>query len=692
MSQPEVQISRLRQEIQNYDYHYYVMDEPLISDNAYDQLMQELIHLEKSYPELITPDSPTQRVGGKPLPKFNSIQHRQPLLSLENAFNESDLQEFHRRVARIAASADYITELKIDGVSVALVYENGILINAATRGDGLTGEDITANIRTIKKIPLRLRQPIPRLEVRGEVYMPKAEFVRLNQEKEEKGERIFANPRNAAAGSLRQLNAAITASRALSAFIYDILYIEDTTINTQQEALDFLREQGFPVNREARFCAEIDEILAYCHEYNELRHQLPYEIDGVVIKLNQFADRDKLGFTAKSPRWAIAYKFPAEEKETRLLDVAVNVGRTGIIAPTAILEPVSLAGTTVSRASLHNFDLVRDKDIRIGDIVLMHKAGDIIPEVIKSIPEKRTGNEQIIAPPVNCPSCNSTVIRPDGEVAYRCENINCPARLKESLVFFASRTAMDIDGLGPAIIDQLVEKGLVTKIEDLYRLTVEQVQTLERSGEKSAANLIKAINDSKKRPLSRLITALGIRHVGAKTARILTAQLTSIEDFLSVQEDYLTTIPEVGAKMAESIVSFFAQPRNHETIDGLIAAGVNTAEERTVEGEKPLTGKTLVLTGTLSTLTRQEAGEKIETLGGKVSSSVSKKTDYVVVGEEPGSKYDKAVELGITILNEKEFLKLIEGDELSNAGTGTVLLPVDATGKRTVPVPAKGEE
>jgi DNA ligase (NAD+) len=670
VSSPEVQISRLRQDIQNYDYYYYVLDEPLISDSEYDHLMQELIHLEKQYPQLITADSPTRRVGGKPLPKFNSIQHRQPLLSLENAFNEGDLQEFQRRVGRIVDSANYITELKIDGVSVALVYENGVLINAATRGDGITGEDITANIRTVKTVPLRLRQPIPRLEVRGEVYMPKSEFVRLNQEKEEKGERIFANPRNAAAGSLRQLNAAITASRALSAFIYDILYIEGAIINTQQEALEFLREQGFPVNREARFCAGIDEILAYCHEYNELRHQLPYEIDGVVIKLNQFVDREKLGYTAKSPRWAIAYKFPAEEKETRLLDVAINVGRTGIIAPTAILESVSLAGTTVSRASLHNFDLVRDKDIRIGDTVLMHKAGDIIPEVIKSIPEKRTGDEQIITPPVNCPSCNSPVIRPDGEVAYRCENINCPARLKESLVFFASRTAMDIDGLGPAIIDQLVEKGLVTKIEDLYRLTVEQVQNLERSGEKSAANLINAIEDSKKRPLSRLITALGIRHVGAKTARILTARLSSIEEFLTVQEDYLITIPEVGAKMAESIVSFFAQPRNHETIDGLIAAGVNTNEERKVEGEKPLTGKTLVLTGTLSTLTRQEAGEKIESLGGKVSSSVSKKTDYLVVGEEPGSKYDKAVQLGITVLNEKEFLKLIEAGELSSAGMG----------------------
>ncbi|MDD3852997.1 MAG: NAD-dependent DNA ligase LigA [Syntrophomonadaceae bacterium] len=663
MSQPEVQISRLREDIQNYDYYYYIMDEPLISDSEYDQLMQELIRLEKLHPQLITSDSPTQRVGGRPLPKFNSIQHRQPLLSLENAFNEGDLKEFHRRVGRLSASADYITELKIDGVSVALVYEHGVLINAATRGDGLTGEDITANIRTIKTLPLRLRQPIPRLEVRGEVYMPKSEFVRLNQEKEEKGERIFANPRNAAAGSLRQLNAAITASRALSAFIYDILYIEGTALNTQQEALEFLREQGFPVNREARFCAGIDEILAYCTEYNDLRHELPYEIDGVVIKLNQFADREKLGFTAKSPRWAIAYKFPAEEKETRLLDVAINVGRTGIIAPTAILEPVSLAGTTVSRASLHNFDLVRDKDIRIGDIVLMHKAGDIIPEVIKSFPEKRTGNEIIIVPPTNCPSCNSPVMRPDGEVAWRCENINCPARLKESLIFFASRTAMDIDGLGPAIIDQLVEKGLVTKIEDLYQLKVEQLQTLERSGEKSAANIIKAIDNSKNRPLSRLITALGIRHVGAKTARILTAHLSTIEEFLSVQEEYLINIPEVGTKMAESIVSFFAQPRNRETIDGLIAAGVNTAEERVVEGKKPLAGRTLVLTGTLSTLTRQEAGEKFEALGGKVSSSVSKKTDYVVVGEDPGSKYDKAVELGLTILDETQFLELIKGEE-----------------------------
>ncbi|HBQ24969.1 MAG TPA: DNA ligase (NAD(+)) LigA [Syntrophomonas sp.] len=653
-------INELRQELRKHEYHYYVLDDPLVSDAEYDGLMQELRQLENEYPELITPDSPTQRVGGQAAEKFKPVIHRKPLLSLDNAFSLPELQEFNRRVSRMVEAVSYMAELKIDGVSIVLIYRDGILVNAATRGDGLVGEDVTNNIKTIRSIPLRLQDNLSGLEVRGEIYMPKHEFLRLNQEKEEKGEKVFANPRNAAAGSIRQLDPGITASRALAAFIYDIIYIEGQEIYNQQEALDFLKQQGFPVNSEARYCSNIEEVYAYSQEFQERRHNLPYEIDGVVIKLNPLAGRETIGQTAKSPRWAIAYKFPAEEKETRLLAVEINVGRTGIIAPTAILEPVSLAGTTVSRASLHNFDLLREKDIRVGDMVLVHKAGDIIPEIIKPISELRQGREQEIEPPDNCPACGSQVIRFDGEVAYRCENINCPARLKESLIFFASRPAMDIDGLGPAVIDQLVEKKLVEKVEDLYYLTEDDITSLDRMGVKSAANLIQAIADSKARPLYRLITALGIRHVGSKTARILTAHIHDIDRFNEVHEEQLMNIAEIGPKMAESIVKFFHEHRNQETIARLKAVGVNTVEAESSEGLKPLAGKTFVLTGTLESLTRNEASEKIETLGGKVSGSVSKKTDYVVAGFEPGSKYDKALQLGVTIITEEEFLKMLE--------------------------------
>lgn len=659
MGSPRDRAEQLREQIRSHDYHYYVLDAPLISDSQYDMLMKELLELEKNHPELITPDSPTQRVGGKPLSKFNRIIHRQPLLSLDNAFSFQDLLEFDRRIGAGNIQRDYVTELKIDGVSIALVYENGILVTAATRGDGMVGEDVTANIKTIRSIPLRLRTPVERLEVRGEIYMPKSEFVRLNQQKEEQGERVFANPRNAAAGSLRQLDPNITAGRSLAAFIYDILYLEGPNISSQWEALSYLKEQGFPVNSEAHRVDNIEQAFEVCQEYQSRRHDLPYEIDGVVIKLNNMAGRTELGSTARSPRWAIAFKFPAEEKETRILDVEVNVGRTGIIAPTAIMEPVVLAGTTVSRASLHNFDLVREKDVRIGDIVLLRKAGDIIPEIIKSLPERRSGKEVEVTPPSRCPACGSQVVHPQGEVAIRCENISCPARLKESLIFYASRSAMDIEGLGPAIIDQLVERGMVNKLEDLYSLQAADLQSLERMGAKSAANILQAIEDSKQRPLHRLITALGIRHIGAKTARLLTQRLNRIEDFFQVKEEELTSIPEIGDIMAASIVAFFQEPRNQETVTKLQQAGVNTIEPRVDQTDMPLSGKAFVLTGTLQTLSRNEAAELIESRGGKVTASVSRKTDYVVVGSEPGSKYDKAMQLGLTILDEESFLALL---------------------------------
>ncbi|MGI5911446.1 MAG: NAD-dependent DNA ligase LigA [Syntrophomonadaceae bacterium] len=656
-------INKLREEIRKHEYQYYVLDEPLISDAQYDYMMQELQQLEKENPHLITLDSPTQRVGGKVAKGFKPIIHSRPLLSLDNAFSQGDLREFHRRVARGTSLASYMAELKIDGVSIALVYENGILINAATRGDGLVGEDVTLNIRTIKSVPLRLRDSIARLEVRGEIYMPKHEFVRLNQEKEEKGEKVFANPRNAAAGSLRQLDPSITSRRALAAFFYDIIFIEGETIESQQDALEFLKQQGFPVNPEARYCSSIEEVWIYNQEYQEKRHDLPYEIDGIVIKLNNYASRQDLGETNKSPRWAIAYKFPAEERETRLQAVQINVGRTGIIAPTALLEPITLAGTTVSRASMHNFDLIQEKDIRVGDMVLVHKAGDIIPEIIRSLSEKRNGTEQVIEPPHNCPACGSKVVQYQGEVAYRCENINCPARLKESLVFFASRSAMDIDGLGPAVIEQLVQKKLVEKIDDIYYLQEEDIIGLERMGAKSAANIIQAIDNSKKRPLYRLITAMGIRHIGAKTARILTQHIHDIDIFTMVDEEQLISIPEIGPKMAESVVKFFSEPRNLATIARLKTAGVNTVEVVEAESEKALkslAGKAFVLTGTLDSMTRNEASERIEALGGKVSGNVSKKTSFVIAGKEPGSKYDKALKLGVTILKEEEFITMLQ--------------------------------
>lgn len=655
---PKTEIEKLRDEIRHHEFLYYVLDDPQISDYEFDQMMRKLVKLEADYPELITSDSPSQRVGGEVRTGLAEVVHRSPLLSLDNTFSFSDLEAFDRRIRKVS-SAPYMAELKIDGVSIALTYEDGKLVKAATRGDGLIGEDVTANVRTIKTIPLALRNPLPLVEVRGEVYLPKTEFVRINQEREEQGEKIFANPRNAAAGSLRQLNPSVTARRSLAAFIYDLIYVEGQEIDSQHQALQFLQEQGLPVNHEAQLCTGIAEVFGYCQRFESERHQLPYEIDGVVIKLDPLAPRRELGQTAKSPRWATSYKFIAEEKETLLKGCELNVGRTGIIAPTAILEPVSLAGTTVSRASLHNFDLARDKDIRVGDIVLVHKAGDIIPEIIRPVVEKRQGNEVAIQPPENCPACGSRAIRFQGEVAYRCENVNCPARLKESLVFFASRDAMDIDGLGPAVVEQLVEKLGIANIADLYQLSAPQVANLDRMGSKSAANLIEAIERSKSQPLYRLITALGIRHIGLKTARILTAHLHSVSDFSRATAPELAGIAEIGPKMAESIVNFFAEPGNLAMLQQLEAAGVKVGETAAVIMTGPLQGQSFVLTGTLNAMSRAEAEARIEALGGKTSSSVSKKTSFVVVGDDPGSKYDKAIQLGVTILNEEALLEML---------------------------------
>ncbi|NLV16372.1 MAG: NAD-dependent DNA ligase LigA [Syntrophomonadaceae bacterium] len=662
MDQVKEKIAHLIGQISRHDYQYYVLDTPLITDGEYDQLVQELLRIEGEFPHLILPDSPTQRVAGQPLPGFRTVRHRVPLLSLDNSFSYGDLDEFHRRVKeRIAPSEpSYVCELKIDGVSIALVYEDGILTSAATRGDGITGENVLQNVRTIRSVPLRLNKPIPRLEVRGEIYIAKTDFLRLNQEREEKGEKLFANPRNSAAGSLRQLDPQITARRPLRIFIYDLLYSEGVEPADQAQLLQFLSELGFPINPHWLKTKDVREIQGYCREWEERRHQLDYEIDGVVIKLNSLSERIVAGNTNKSPRWATAFKFPAEEEESQITALELNVGRTGVITPTAVMTPVLIAGSVVSRASLHNFDLIKERDIRIGDRVLVHKAGDIIPEVIRPLIEKRTGNETVPEFPRYCPTCGATVIRFEGEVAYRCDNINCPARLKESLIFFASRDAMDIEGLGPAVVEQLVDKGLVKNVADLYSLTEEDFLSLDKTAKKKANNLRQAVEASKVRSLSRLLHALGLRYVGGKTARILAEQYGDLDVIGSLSRESLVEIPEIGEKIAQSIVAFFNEPENLETIARLKKAGVNTRENVILKESGPFTGKILVLTGTLETLTRSQAGELITGQGGQVSSSVSRKTDYVVAGADPGSKLDRALELGIPVLTEPEFLAFLE--------------------------------
>jgi DNA ligase (NAD+) len=657
---------QLQEELRRHDYQYYVLDAPLISDTAYDALYQELLELERQHPEWITPDSPTQRVSGAPLPAFATITHRKPLLSLDNAFSWEDLQEFDRRVKKVTPEPRYVAELKIDGLTALAGYEAGRLAFAATRGDGLRGEDVTANARAVRSIPLQLRTPLARVEIRGEIYMSKQSFQRLNAQSEEAGQKPFANPRNAAAGSLRQLDANVTSQRDLAAFFYDMTYMEELAgteapgAQSQEDMLRLIRELGLPVNPNLQVCASVEEAFAFCQRCQDIRESLPYEIDGVVIKLNALADRSALGATAKTPRWAVAYKFPPEIKTSRLLHVELNVGRTGIIAPTAVLEPVILAGTTVRRASLHNFDLIQEKDIRRGDVVLLHKAGDVIPEVVAPAPEQRTGEEEQILPPEQCPACGGPVLRLRGEVAYRCDNVNCPSRLRESLIFFASRGAMDVEGMGPAVVDALLANRLVENIADLYELEASELTQLERMGRRSAEKLIRALQASKTRPLSRLITALGIPHVGARTAEILCRRITAMEGFLSADPEQLQAIEEVGPKIAESVAAFFRQPDNRTLLRRLERLGLNLEQEREdVSDAAVLQGKTFVITGALSR-PRKTVEEQITRAGGKVAGSVSKKTDYLLAGEEPGGKYDRALALGVAVINEDDLGALLE--------------------------------
>jgi DNA ligase (NAD+) len=655
-------VNELHTLLNQYNYEYHVLDKPSVPDAEYDQLMKELIELETQFPELKSADSPSQRVGGDVLDMFEKVEHRFPMLSLGNAFSSQDLQDFDRRIRQaVGDNFSYVCELKIDGLAVSLYYQDGVFIQGATRGDGTIGEDITANLKTIGSIPLRLNEAVT-LEVRGEAYMPKSSFEALNKAKHEKGEEPFANPRNAAAGSLRQLDPKIAASRNLSVFLYGIATSAELGLNSHSEGLDWLDKLGFKTNGERKKCSTIDEVIQFVESWVEKRPHLPYEIDGIVIKVDSLYQQEELGTTAKSPRWAIAYKFPAEEVVTTLKDIELNVGRTGVITPTAILEPVRVAGTTVGRASLHNEDLIREKDIRLGDQVVVKKAGDIIPEVVNVLVERRTGDEIEFRMPTSCPECESELVRLEDEVALRCINPKCPAQIREGLIHFVSRNAMNIEGLGEKVISQLFAVNLIHDVADIYKLNREQLIGLERMGEKSIKKMLFAIEASKDNSLEKLLFGLGIRHVGAKAAKTLAQQFETMDSLAAASEEELKSINEIGEKMANSIVAYFSQDEVKDLIQELKSASVNMEykgpKRASVEASSSIfSGKTIVLTGKLSQLNRNEAKEKIESLGGNVAGSVSKKTDLVIAGEDAGSKLKKAEELGIEIWDEERMIE-----------------------------------
>ncbi|WP_050613888.1 NAD-dependent DNA ligase LigA [Bacillus testis] len=648
--------------LNQYNYEYHVLDNPSVPDSEYDMRLKELIGIEEQYPELKTPDSPTVRVGGAVLDAFQKVEHRTPMLSLANAFSEEDLLDFDRRVRQgIGDSFSYMCELKIDGLAVSLLYEEGLFTRGATRGDGYVGEDITANLKTIKSIPLKINKPLT-FEVRGEAYMPKKSFNDLNAIRAENNEEAFANPRNAAAGSLRQLDPRIAAKRNLSVFLYSLADLGGTGVVTQSEGLDLLDDLGFKTNKERRTCADIHEVIEYVKGWTEKRPDLPYEIDGIVIKVNSLDQQEELGYTAKSPRWAIAYKFPAEEVVTKLLDIELSVGRTGVITPTAILSPVKVAGTTVSRASLHNEDLIREKDIKLYDYVVVKKAGDIIPEVVNVLVDRRTDEQQEFKMPTHCPACGSELVRLEEEVALRCINPKCPAQIREGLIHFVSRNAMNIDGMGEKVITQLFGENLIHDVADIYQLKHEQLIELERMGEKSVQKLLAAIEASKANSLERLLFGLGIRHVGSKAAKTLAQQFGSMDALAKAGMEELTAINEIGDKMADSVVTFFEQEEVGELLQELKNAGVNME----YKGPKPVSaeesdsifaGKTVVLTGKLEILTRNEAKEKLEALGANVAGSVSKKTNLVIAGADAGSKLAKAQELGVEVWDEEKLVQ-----------------------------------
>ncbi|MFW3395461.1 NAD-dependent DNA ligase LigA [Enterococcus faecium] len=654
----------LRTRLNQWSREYYVEDKPTVEDYVYDKEYAELVAIEEQYPDLITSDSPTQRVGGKVLEGFEKVTHDIPLYSLNDVFSKEELIAFDQRVQKaVGRVVDYCCELKIDGLSVSLRYEDGNFVRGATRGDGTVGENITENLKTVRSVPIKLKEPM-NIEVRGECFMPKWSFVQLNQDREAEGKDIFANPRNAAAGSLRQLDSKITAKRNLDTFLYTVADFGPMEAKTQYDALEELEKIGFHTNREKRLCHSIDEVWAYIEEYHDKRVDLPYEIDGIVIKVNEFSLQDQLGFTVKAPRWATAYKFPPEEVETLIENIEWTVGRTGVVTPTAIMTPVRVAGTTVSRASLHNGDYIKLKDIRLKDTVLIYKAGDIIPEVSQVVLDKRPKDSEEYQLPTHCPVCGSELVHLDEEVALRCINPKCPAQMKEGLNHFVSRNAMNIDGLGPRVLEQMYDKKLVADVADLYKLTEEELLTLDKIKEKSANNILTAIDNSKDNSVERLIFGLGIRHVGAKAAKILAEHFGDLETLSRSDYESIIALDTIGDIIADSVVTYFSNEEVHELMNELKQAGVNfeykgLRSTQLQEVESPFKEKTVVLTGKLTRLTREEAKETIENLGGKVTGSVSKKTDIVVAGEDAGSKLTKAQELGIEVWTEDQMAEAL---------------------------------
>ena len=671
----EKKIQKLREEIEKYDYHYYVLAQPLISDEEYDKLYKELEKLESENPHLITPDSPTQRVGKDLTKEFKPVNHLVPMLSLANTYDEQDVYDFDRRVREgLPANeiVEYVVEYKIDGASVSLRYIDGKLFTAATRGDGTVGEEITNNVKTIKAVPLKIKKPagtrykLSDFEARGEIYMNIADFESLNREREKNGEKLFANPRNSAAGTLKLQNPKTVASRKLNIFIYSLISLEDE-FQSQSENLEILKQMGFRVNPDYRVCKNIEEVLQVCKEFEEKRDTLEYEIDGAVIKVNSIRQQNILGSIAKSPRWAVAYKFKAKQAFTYVRDIVWQVGRTGAITPVAELEPVRLAGSTISRATLHNYDEIKRKDIRVGDKVVIEKGGDVIPKVVAVITEERKSNSKPTKPPESCPVCNSKLYKPEDEVALYCENPECPAQIKGRLIHFASRGAMDIEGLGEALVDLFVEKGFLKTFSDIYELKNhrDELIQIERLGEKSVDNLLTAIEKSKSQPFEKVLFALGIRYVGAGVAQKLAEHFGSIDALIKASEEEILSVYEIGPSISRSVKQFFSDKHNLELIEKLKKAGLNFSSEQ----KKPVKDnffkeKTFVLTGTLSSFSRDEAAARIKKLGGKIASAVSKNTDYVIAGEKAGSKLDKAKSLGVKILNEEEFLKLLEENKV----------------------------
>ena len=666
LKMPDIEISRqraeqLREELNYHSRKYYVEDSPEIDDYEYDMMMRELKAIESEFPELVTPDSPTVRVGGSADGMFEKVEHTVRMESLQDAFSTEEIKAFDSRVRETQSDVHYVVEPKIDGLSVSLEYVDGVFTRGSTRGDGDVGEDVTANLRTVRSIPLKLKTALPFLEVRGEVYMPKSVFASLVRGQELRGEKPFKNPRNAAAGSLRQKDPKITAGRGLDIFVFNVQQIDGEELTSHKQSLDFLRSQGFKTVPFYNRFDNIGDVLSEIHRIGEIRSGLEFDIDGAVIKVDDFSQRSALGSTSKFPKWAVAFKYPPEEKNTKLVDIEINVGRTGVLTPTAVLEPVLVAGSTVSRATLHNQDFISEKDIRIGDSVVIRKAGDIIPEVVR-VAEREEGAEPYALPGI-CPSCGAAVVREEDEAAVRCVNPECPAQLLRNIIHFCSRDAMDIEGLGEALAEKFVSCGLISNVADIYDITAQQIMSLEGHQEKSAGNLIDAIEKSKQNDLSRLLFALGIRHIGQKAGKLLAQQFGDIDSIISAGRQDIAAIDGFGDIMAESTVQFFSMPQTLDLIDRLKAAGVNMKSLTERKAEAKFAGLTFVLTGTLPTLSRSEATKIIEDLGGKASSSVSKKTSYVVAGEEAGSKLKKAQDLGIPIISQDDLLKMAGMEE-----------------------------